>query len=269
MRKDLMDEPKALAIKTEQDGAIGWIILNRPDQINAISDDIRTGFPAALEALDRDPEIRVIVVRGAGERGFCVGADIKEQRPPESAVEVRQRMEGARWIESLDRVNKPVIAAIHGYCMGGGLELALACDIRFAASDAVFALPELGLGLIPGGGGTQRIARVLGLGRGLDFILTGDRVTATDARDMGLVTRLSRTPESLWDEVRELASRLADKPAVALSSARHLIRGSMEVPLAHGLNRELDLFALLAVTEDRTEAARAFKEKRKPRFVGK
>src|SRR5690606_31837990 len=119
VRKDLMDEPKALAIKTEQDGAIGWIILNRPDQINAISDDIRTGFPAALEALDRDPEIRVIVVRGAGERGFCVGADIKEQRPPESAVEVRQRMEGARWIESLDRVNKPVIAAIHGYCMGG------------------------------------------------------------------------------------------------------------------------------------------------------
>lgn len=269
MKSDSVDEAKAAAIRTEVDGAIGWIVLNRPDQINAISDEIRTGFPAALQALDDDPSIRVIVVRGAGDRGFCVGADIKEQRPPETAVEVRRRMDGARWIEALDRVNKPVIAAIHGYCMGGGLELALACDIRFAAPDAVFALPELGLGLIPGGGGTQRIARVLGLGRALDFVLTGDRVTAPVAREMGLVTRLSRTSEGLWDEVRELASRLADKSAMALSSARHLIRGSMEVPLARGLDRELDLFALLAVTEDRIEAARAFREKRKPRFVDK
>ncbi|MFU7547974.1 enoyl-CoA hydratase/isomerase family protein, partial [Pseudomonas paraeruginosa] len=110
------------------------------------------------------PRVRVILIRGEGERGFCAGADIKEKRGEESAIQVRQRMERSRWIEALDSVAKPVVAAIHGYCMGGGLELALACDIRFAAPNAVFALPETGLGLIPGGGGTQRLARVVAPG---------------------------------------------------------------------------------------------------------
>lgn len=142
------------SVRVERDAALGWIVLSRPGQINAINDEIRQGVPQALELLERDPRVRVILIRGEGERGFCAGADIKEKRGEESAIQVRQRMERSRWIEALDAVAKPVIAAIHGYCMGGGLELALACDIRFAAPGAVFALPETGLGLIPGGGGT-------------------------------------------------------------------------------------------------------------------
>jgi enoyl-CoA hydratase len=142
-------------VRIERDGAIGWIVLNRPEQINAINDQIRRGVPAALAELERDAAIRVIVLRGEGPRGFCAGADIKERRGAETSVQVRRRMQGARWIEALDRCEKPVIAAIHGYCMGGGMELALACDIRFLAPGAVLALPETGLGLIPGGGGCR------------------------------------------------------------------------------------------------------------------
>jgi enoyl-CoA hydratase len=141
------------AVRVERDAAVGWVVLTRPGQINAINDQIRQGVPEALMLLDKDPQVRVIVIRGEGERGFCAGADIKERRGVETSLQVRQRMQRARWIESLDQVAKPIIAAIHGYCMGGGLELALACDIRFASPNAIFALPETGLGLIPGGGG--------------------------------------------------------------------------------------------------------------------
>ncbi len=158
------------AVRVECDARVGWVVLTRPNQINAINDAIRLGVPQALTLLQQDPEIRVIVIRGEGERGFCAGADIKERRGPESSLQVRQRMEKVRWIEALDGIAKPVIAAIHGYCMGGGLELALACDIRFAAPNAVFALPETGLGLIPGGGGTQRLSRVVAPGQALDFV---------------------------------------------------------------------------------------------------
>lgn len=140
------------AVRVERQVSVGWIMLNRPEQINAINDDIRRGIPAALAELDSDPSVRVIVIHGAGERGFCAGADIKERRGAETSLQVRRRMEQVRWIEALDRTEKPVIAAIHGYCMGGGMELALACDLRYATPDAVFALPETGLGLIPGGG---------------------------------------------------------------------------------------------------------------------
>src|SRR5471032_3042075 len=121
------------AVLVERDGALGWIVLNRAAQLNAINDEIRVGVPQALQLLEHDAAIRVIVFRGAGERGFCAGADIKEQRAPETAIEVRQRMQRKRWIEALDQVAKPVIAAVHGYCLGGGMELALACDIRYAA----------------------------------------------------------------------------------------------------------------------------------------
>jgi enoyl-CoA hydratase len=257
------------AVSVEREGKIGWIVLTRPMQINAINDDIRRGVPEALRMLDADPVVRVIVVRGDGPRGFCAGADIKEQRGPETTVEVRRRMEGARWIEAFDAAQKPVIAAIHGYCMGGGMELALGCDIRFAASDAIFSLPETALGLIPGGGGTQRLPRLVGAGRAMDLLLSGDRLTAAEAKDIGLVTRISGEPGSLLEDVRAFADRIASRAPVATLAVKRAAKAALEVELKRGLDLELDLFAMLKPSEDAREAALAFKEKRAPNFVGR
>jgi enoyl-CoA hydratase/carnithine racemase len=256
------------SVSLERDGAIGWVVLNRPAQLNAINDEIRSGVPEALAELAADPAIGVIVLRGAGDRGFCTGADIKERRGVESAIQVRQRMENKRWIEALDCVAKPVIAAIQGYCMGGGMGLALACDIRFAAPDAVFALPETGLGLIPGGGGTQRLSRVIGPGRALDMLLTGDRVRIDEARAIGLVTRVSASPATLVDEVRALALKIAAKPPAASAAVKQAARAALEMELKSGLDLELNLFAMLAPSADVKEAALAFSEKRTPVFTG-
>lgn len=256
------------AVRVQREAGVGWIVLNRPGQINAINDDIRRGVPAALAELEADPAIRVIVIRGEGPRGFCAGADIKEQRQAENSLQVRRRMEKARWIEALDRVEKPVIAAIHGFCMGGGLELALACDIRFAAPDAVLALPETGLGLIPGGGGTQRLPRVVGPGRALDILLTGARMSAQEASAIGLVTRVASSKEALLAEVTALAQSIAAKPPMATAYVKQAARAAQQLDLKSGLDLELDLFAMLAPMQDVKEAALAFREKRAPQFTG-
>lgn len=256
------------AVRVEREGQIGWIVLNRPGQVNAINDDIRQGVPKALAELDDDSSISVIVIRGEGARGFCAGADIKERRGEENSLQVRRRMEKARWIEALDRTEKPVIVAIHGYCMGGGMELALACDIRFASPDAVLSLPETGLGRIPGGGGTQRLGRVVGPGRAMDLLLTGERLDAEEARAIGLVTRVASAPDQLINEVRELAGRIAAKPPMATAFAKQAARAATQLDLKSGLDLELELFALLAPMQDAKEAALAFSEKRAPRFTG-
>ena len=257
------------AVTIEREGSLGWVVLTRPGQINAINDDIRAGVPQALRELDADPAIRVIAIRGAGPRGFCAGADIKERRAPETAIEVRSRMQGARWIEAVDAVQKPVIAAVHGYCMGGGLELALACDIRYAGPDAVFSLPETALGLIPGGGGTQRLARVVGPGRAMDLLLTGERLDAGAARDIGLVTRISSESGALIEEVGAFAGRIAARAPAATLSVKRAARSAFDLELKQGLDLELDLFAMLKPSEDAREAALAFSEKRPPHFIGR
>ncbi len=256
------------AVKVDVGQGVGWLTLNRPGQINAINDVIRAGVPAALARLSADDDVRVIVINGAGPRGFCAGADIKETRPVETIVETRERMARTPWFESLDRVSKPLIAAVHGVCMGGGLELALGCDIRIAARDAVFALPEVDLGLIPGGGGTQRLSRMIGLGRALDLILTGDRIDAEEAQRLGLVTRLSDSHESLVGDACALALRIAAKPPIALALAKEAVRTGFELDLRTGLRLERDLFAVVMSTEDRHEAAQAFRERRSPQFRG-
>ena len=256
------------AVRLVRQGAVGWVVLSRPAQINAINDEVRRGVPEALAQLQADAQVRVIVVRGEGPRGFCAGADIKERRGPETSVQVRRRMEGHRWIEAVDRVAKPVIAAIHGYCMGGGLELALACDIRFLAPGAVLALPETGLGLIPGGGGTQRLPRLVGPGRALDLLLTGERLGAERALAIGLATRVASSDEALLAEVTALATALAAKPPTATLMVKRAARAAGELGLKQGLDLELDLFALLVPMQDVKEAALAFAEKRAPQFSG-
>jgi len=255
-------------VQIERVNRVGWIVLNRPGQINAINPALRLEVTQALEQLDSDPEMGVIVIRGAGERGFCAGADIKAQSDATSLPTLRAGMTPG-WIEALDRVRKPVIAAIHGFCLGGGLEIAMACDMRIAAPSAVFGLPETSLGLIPGGGGTQRLPRIVGLGRALDLLLTGERIDAAEAHRIGLVSRLATASDHLIDEVQVLAERIAAKPASALAYVKEAARDGLEMDLRAGLKLEKDLFVLLMSTDDRREAAAAFKEKRQPVFTGR
>lgn len=255
-------------IKVERRDRIGIVTLNRPEQVNAINDGLRTGLPAAVAELDRDDSIAVIVLHGAGERGFCVGADIKEARTIGTSVQERRRLLRLDWIDAIDRTAKPVIAAVHGYCMGAGTELALACDIRVAAQGTQFALPETGLGLIPGGGGTQRLPRVIGMGRAMDLILTGERVSADEALRIGLVTRTAPDAAGALAEALRIAALIAARPPAASTYAKEAVRKSVDTDLESGLRFEKALFSILMKTDDRTEAALAFKEKRAPKFTG-
>lgn len=258
------------SVSISRNAGIGTIILTRPEYINAINDAIRVGVPKALHMLDADDTVAVIIIVGEGPRGFCAGADIKEQRDPETAIEIRYRMEKNRWIEALDKVQKPVIAAIHGYCMGGGMELSLACDIRFAAPNTIMSLPEVSLGLIPGGGGTQRLPRLVGVSRALDMMLTGERISADNALTMGLITRLASSNETHLQEVTALAEKIAAKPPVALRYVKRSVLNAGDLDLKKGLDIELDLFAQLKTSDDAKEAAMAFREKRKPeKFWGR
>ena len=256
------------AVLSETRAAVAWITLNRPDAMNAINEEMREQLPAALSAADADPAVRVIVVQGAGPRAFCAGADIKGFVAVESPPAYRQARVHGHWIHAFDRVRKPIVAAIHGYCLGGGFEIALACDVRIAARDAKFAFPETGHGIIPGAGGTQRITRVLGLGLALDLVLSGERIDAERAYQLGIVSRLADAP-SLAEEARVYAEKIAAKPPLATAFAKEAVRAGRELDLANGLRLESDLMTHLANSADRLEAAAAFREKRPPRFSGK
>lgn len=256
------------AVLLERRGPVAWITLNRPDQINAINDAVRAQLPACIRAAEGDPEVRVIVLRGAGPRGFCAGADIKEFREVPSPVAYRQARIHHNWIRPFDEAKKPVIAAVHGYCLGGGLEIALACDIRIATTDATFALPETGLGMITGVGGSQRLVRVVGLGRALDLMLTGERWSARQAFETGLVTRLCE-PAQLEQCAADLAARIAGKAPLATAFAKEVLKSGIDLDIAAGMKLETDLVTLLINTEDRQEAARAFVERREAKFTGR
>jgi enoyl-CoA hydratase/carnithine racemase len=263
----LSDENAVVLIQRQE--AIAWLTLNRPQQINAINEALRTQLPAVLAELDADETIRVIVVHGAGERGFCAGADIREFSEIGPLLQERRKRHAAPWARAFDRVSKPIIAAIHGYCLGGGLEIALSCDIRMAAQNAQFALPEVGLGVIPGYGGTQRLARLIGMGPAMDLLLSGRRIDATEAFRLGLVTRIVDSPEALRAAANDLADELTRKPPHAVSCAKEALRTGWDLDLQNGLALERDLFTFLSGTEDRLEAAAAFREKRAPRFTGR
>jgi enoyl-CoA hydratase/carnithine racemase len=256
------------AIISSRHGSVAVVTLNRPNSINAINMEIRVQLPVLLRAFNDDADITAIVIAGAGERGFCAGADVKELRPAPTPVGERHRLTPHSWIEALDQVCKPVIAAVHGICVGAGLEIALACDIRVAATDAHFALPETALGVIPGGGGTQRLSRLIGLGRALDMVLTGEALCAQRALETGLVTRLAPSRQAALAEALRLAELMAERAPIATAYAKEAVLVGATMPLRDGLRLEKSLFAILASTKDRQEAVAAFREKRKPRFSG-
>jgi enoyl-CoA hydratase/carnithine racemase len=247
---------------------VATITLNRPDVHNAMNEALRRDMLRCFEGLATDETVRVIVVTGAGSKAFSAGADIREFTAPQVPTLFREHRRRLDFRGAMERCWQPIIAAIGGYCFGGGLELALACDIRIASADSRLGLTEVDLAIIPGGGGTQRLPRVVGRGKALEMILTGARIDAAEALRIGLIERVVPAGESL-KAAQELAATLAAKAPVALRYAKEAVTKGLELPLTDRVRLENDLATLLRTTEDRVEGAKAFLEKRKPRWQGR
>ncbi|MCH7737238.1 MAG: enoyl-CoA hydratase/isomerase family protein [Chloroflexi bacterium] len=225
-------------------GAVAHISLDRPKVVNAYNVQMRDDLSEALSAVQEDPDVRALLITGEG-RGFCAGADLSEFGSAPSQVIARQvRWERDVWGQLLN-LDKPVVAAVHGYCIGSGLEIALLCDLRIAAAGTVFSLPEVHLGMIPAAGGTQTLPRTAGRSRALDLLLTGRRIQAEEALSMGLVTRLA-PPESLRDEAWQLAGELAGLPTEAVAALKQALRQGMDLDLPRALELESRIAARLA-----------------------
>lgn len=254
-------------ILVEKRKAVAVLTINRPDKLNALSSKVHAEGVAALDELRTDDAVRVLVIKGAGEKSFIAGADISEfvgNTPAEQKSLFSERT----LFNSIDTFPKPVIAMIGGFCLGGGCELALACDIRLASEKARFGQPEINLGIIPGGGGTQRLTRLVGEGKSMEMILMGDMIDAETAFNIGLVNHIF-APDELEAKTMEMADKIAEKSPVALRLAKEAVKLASRSNLDEGLRREIDLFAICFSTADKEEGVSAFLEKRKPVFTGK
>ncbi|MDQ3805123.1 MAG: enoyl-CoA hydratase-related protein [Acidobacteriota bacterium] len=251
----------------ERRGRVAVITVNRPDKMNALNIQTRAEGAAALDELRDDAEVRVVVITGAGPKSFIAGADISEFAG-RTAVSQREVMLGRSLFTAVDSFPKPIIAMVNGYCFGGGCELAMACDLRVASETASFGQPEINLGIIPGGGGTQRLTRLVGETKAMELILTGDRVDAQTAFQLGLVNLVVPAAD-LEAKTMELANRIAEKSPVALRMAKEAVKTAARANLDEGLRREVDLFAICFSSEDKDEGVKAFLEKRQPEFKGR
>ena len=252
----------------EVDGPLAFITFNRPERMNAVNDATIEELDRALAEVEGNPDLRVLILTGAGEKAFVAGADVNELtlRDP-----VRGRTVTRRRQEVLDRLEGlviPSIAAVNGWAMGAGLEIAMACTLRLASAKARMGQPEVKLGVIPGAGGTQRLPRLVGAGKALGLILTGDPIKADEAERIGLVNRVL-PPEALMDGARELAGTLAARPKLALQYAKEAVLRGLGSSAAEGLAHESYLHALSCGTEDKAEGVAAFLEKRDPVFKGR
>ncbi len=254
-------------VLVDRRGPVAVATLNRPEKHNAMSRAMKDAIIATLRELDADPGVRVIVVTGAGDQAFIAGADIAEFKGRTLVEQQRMYQEGTVY-DAVDRVAKPLIARIDGYCFGGGLELAVACDIRIASERSIFSQAEVNIGIIPGGGGSQRLPRLVGLGTALKLTLTGDRIDAGEALRIRLIDEL--VPHALLDgRVDEIAQKIASKSAVAVRLAKAAVKASARLPLDQGLRYEQTLFTLAFSSADKEEGTRAFLEKRAPRWTDK
>lgn len=259
--------PEYQTITVEKRGRVALLTINRPDKLNSLNKNVHAEGVAALDELRQDDSVRVVVITGAGPKSFIAGADISEFAG-QTPVTQRNLFLERTFFNSIDTFPKPVIAMINGFCLGGGNELALACDIRIASENARFAQPEINLGIICGGGGTQRLTRLIGEGRAMEMILTGDMIDAPTALKFGLVTAVHPI-EELEAKTMELADKLAEKAPIALQMSKEAVKFASRSNLDEGLRREVDLFAICFSTEDKTEGVSAFLEKRKADFKGK
>jgi enoyl-CoA hydratase len=246
---------------------VAIITINRPEKRNALNIQTREEGARLLEELRDDESIGVVIFTGAGDKAFIAGADIAEFAG-RTALTQREVMMARSLFTAIDTFSKPVIAMVNGYCLGGGCELALACDLRIASETASFGQPEINLGIIPGGGGTQRLTRLVGEGKAMELILTGDIINAQTAYNIGLVNMVVPAAD-LEAKTMEIANRIAEKSPIALRMAKEAVKLASRSNLDEGLRREVDLFALCFSSEDKDEGVRAFLEKRKPAFKGK
>jgi len=252
-------------VSAELRGAVGLARLDRPEARNALSPELMEELASICERWDHDPNVRCIVIAG-GDDWFAAGADIKAMAQRTFAEALNSP--AARFWPRLAAIRTPLVAAVSGYALGGGCELALACDMIVASEGAEFGQPEILLGIIPGGGGTQRLARVIGKQRAMELVLTGRRIGAAEAKELGIVTSVA--PADGWlDAALELAATVAARPALAVRLGKQAVLAAEETPLSAGLDHERRLYELAMATEDRVEGMTAFLEKRKPEFRGR
>ena len=254
-------------ILLEKDGPIGLITLNRPEVRNALNPNTWAELRSAIREFRFDKDIRVVIVTGAGGKAFASGADIRplQERKTLDAL----KSESQETLNDIENLDKPVIAAIDGFALGGGCELAMSCDIRIATKRSKLGLPEVNLGIIPGVGGTQRLQRLVGMGKAKELIFTGDIISADEAKEIGLVNTVVAEPDELLPAVREMARKIAAKGPVAVSLAKMAINVGSNTAMSSGLLFEKLAITLSFATEDRKEGINAFLEKRKPDFQGK
>lgn len=246
---------------------IGLLTINRPEKMNAISQELTAELSLFLDEIENDDELRVIVITGAGDKAFMAGADINELVDRDARLGRRVSRERQEIFSRIENLHVPVIAAVNGYALGAGLELALACSIRICSEMAQFGAPEVKLGIIPGDGGTQRLPRLVGQGKAMEMIITGDFIDAQEAYRIGLVNKVF-PPEKLKEEAMELAKKIASRPPLAVRYAKEAVNRSQEGS-ASGFALESYLHALSCTTEDKKEGVSAFLEKRKGKFKGK
>lgn len=251
----------------ERDGAAGVITVNRPEKLNALNARVMAELEQAVGELDADPAVRAIIITGAGEKAFVAGADIAELAKLDGMGGLEKAREGQAIMRRIETSSKPIIAAVNGFALGGGCELALACDIRIASDNARLGLPEVGLGIIPGYGGTQRLPRIIGKGLALELILTGTQVKADEALRIGLVNKVVPQAE-LLATAKAMVAQMAKNGPLAMAAARRVVHEGLDVDIDRGLALEALHFGVMCATRDTREGLTAFVEKRKPEFKG-
>ena len=254
-------------VKMEMEDRLAIVTINRPDALNALNAAVLRELSMAIEHLSMAQDVGAIILTGAGDRAFVAGADIKEMANLTGLEMQRFSEMGRRLGDTMAACNKPIIAAINGFALGGGCELALACDIRIASDRAELGQPEVNIGIIPGFGGSQRLPRLVGPGWAAEMVYTGDRISAATAERIGLVNRVV-SPDRLLPEAKALAHKILEKSPAAIALAKACLRAAWDMPLSAGLDFETAAFGVVGSTHDKAEGMRAFIEKRKPAWTG-